>query len=174
MKIYHYNQYGYYCGQDVADESPLEPGVFLIPALATDQEPPVASKDQLVIFVDGVWTIITQLYCFYDNGFKSKIVDEKYIPIAGDVIFASVPTIEELNEAFPFYNSGVPILTLDERLALLEEKYEEKFATQEKLIMRTIASNHLDQEAKKIIYQNAFNELADQKDLEILEILGGI
>ena len=55
--IYHYNQYGYYCGQDLADESPLEPGVFLIPAMATDKEPPITKENQLVRFVSGQWVI---------------------------------------------------------------------------------------------------------------------
>lgn len=31
---------GLYVGESVADESPLEPGVFLIPRHATEQEPP--------------------------------------------------------------------------------------------------------------------------------------
>ena len=58
MKIYHYNEYGYYCGQDIADESPLEPGVFLIPALATNQEPPSPQECKNIIFNDGVWQLI--------------------------------------------------------------------------------------------------------------------
>ena len=58
MKIYHYNQYGYYCGQDIADESPLEPGVFLIPAMATDQEPPSPQEGKNIIFADGQWQLV--------------------------------------------------------------------------------------------------------------------
>lgn len=64
--------------------------------------------------------------------------------------------------------------TIDEKLTEIELKYQSKFDAQEKLIMRTIASNHINQEAKVIIYQNSYNELADQKDLEILELLGGV
>lgn len=76
MKIYHYNECGYFCGQDIADESPLEPGVYLIPAYATDQEPPVAGENQLVKFVDGVWML-------------------ENIPVPEQII-ESEPTAEEL------------------------------------------------------------------------------
>jgi hypothetical protein len=58
MNIYHYNpETGKFTGQDVADESPLEPGVFLIPGYATDIEPPTCSDTEQVVFVDGAWEI---------------------------------------------------------------------------------------------------------------------
>jgi hypothetical protein len=40
-KVFSYDgKTGLYVGESVADESPLEPGVFLIPRHATEQEPP--------------------------------------------------------------------------------------------------------------------------------------
>lgn len=39
MEIYNYNEKGLYIGASIADESPLEPGVFLIPACSTTEKP---------------------------------------------------------------------------------------------------------------------------------------
>ena len=56
MKIYNYDDDGYFTSESEADESPLEPGVFLIPAKATDVKPPKEKKDHRLRFVDGAWT----------------------------------------------------------------------------------------------------------------------
>jgi hypothetical protein len=59
MKIYNYHpDYKYFYSESVADESPLEPGVFLIPAHATDIEPPTCESNQIQIFNETSWDII--------------------------------------------------------------------------------------------------------------------
>ena len=58
MKIYNYNYKGIYVGYSEADESPLEPGVFLIPANATTIAP-IEVEDGFAPFFDGAkWVAV--------------------------------------------------------------------------------------------------------------------
>jgi hypothetical protein len=58
MNIYHYAPgTGIFHAQGLADESPLEPGVFLIPACATTLEPPEAALPDVAVFRDGEWSV---------------------------------------------------------------------------------------------------------------------
>ena len=60
MKIYHYNpDTGIYVGEGVADESPLEPGVWMIPANSVTTAPPNVGEDQFVVFNNGIWEVNT-------------------------------------------------------------------------------------------------------------------
>jgi hypothetical protein len=62
MKVYNYHpDYKYYLGFSKADESPLEPGVFLIPANATEKKPPEPQIDKVHIFVNNEWKTIDDL-----------------------------------------------------------------------------------------------------------------
>lgn len=57
MKIYNYSQdTGIYIGESIADESPLEAGVYLIPANATTISPPAQQEGKTVNFENGKWT----------------------------------------------------------------------------------------------------------------------
>ena len=59
MKIYNYHpDYKYFYCESDADVSPLEPGAFLIPAHATDIEPPTCESNQTQIFNETSWDII--------------------------------------------------------------------------------------------------------------------
>lgn len=57
MKIYNYNESGEFIGASEADESPLELGVYLIPALATTAEPPVVNEGFVPVWNGAEWTI---------------------------------------------------------------------------------------------------------------------
>ncbi len=58
MIIYHFNSVtGSLCGQGVADESPLEPGVYLIPANATTIPPISCPEGSELFFENGEWQI---------------------------------------------------------------------------------------------------------------------
>jgi hypothetical protein len=60
MKTYNYaSDTGIFYSEGLADESPLEPGVFLIPAHATTIKPPKATLPKVAVFKDGKWSIET-------------------------------------------------------------------------------------------------------------------
>ena len=58
MKVYSYDQNGLFTEETEADESPLEPGIFLYPANSTDIKPPDILENQVAVFKDGVWDIL--------------------------------------------------------------------------------------------------------------------
>lgn len=59
MRIWNLNPVtGEYLGQSIADDSPLEPGVYLIPAHATDVPPPEIGEHQAAVFRDGAALIV--------------------------------------------------------------------------------------------------------------------
>jgi hypothetical protein len=58
MNIYHYTaDTGIFYAKGVADESPLEPGVYLVPAHATTVSPPVVVEPEIAVFKDGAWSV---------------------------------------------------------------------------------------------------------------------
>jgi hypothetical protein len=58
MKIYNYNpDNGHFVGESFADESPLETGVYLIPAHATEISAPKAIKDKVVVWNGSNWEL---------------------------------------------------------------------------------------------------------------------
>lgn len=57
MLVYNYNQEGFYVGSSEADESPLESNVFLIPAYATEIEPPTYNEGYIPCWNGVSWEI---------------------------------------------------------------------------------------------------------------------
>ena len=58
MLVHHYTADTHvYIASSEADESPLEPGVFLIPAYATEVEPPAILEGQQAVFDGEAWTL---------------------------------------------------------------------------------------------------------------------
>jgi len=58
MKIvYQLDQNGAYLGETIAHESPLEPGIYLIPGGCVETAPPETNEGQVAVW-DGVWTLV--------------------------------------------------------------------------------------------------------------------
>lgn len=56
--IFNYDaQTGEFINESTADESPLEPGVILVPAFATTTRPPETVAHEVAIFTDGQWLV---------------------------------------------------------------------------------------------------------------------
>lgn len=56
--VYNFHpQTGEFINETSADESPLEPGVILVPAFATQVKPPKTASREVAIFADGSWHI---------------------------------------------------------------------------------------------------------------------
>jgi hypothetical protein len=57
MRIYHYDENGLFVGEGIAQPSPLEPGRFLVPARATDLQPPAVGEGERARFDGSAWQI---------------------------------------------------------------------------------------------------------------------
>ena len=71
MKVYNYHsEYKNFTGASEADESPLEPGVFLQPANSTTIEPPKHEYGKVSIWDGNSWEVIEDCrgYCWEING----------------------------------------------------------------------------------------------------------
>ena len=81
MEIYNYHpEYKHLTAVSIADESPLEPGVYLIPAYATDIEPPTCESNQIQVFDGTSWDIIEDQRGIYYSTQTQEII-ENYDPL---------------------------------------------------------------------------------------------
>lgn len=55
--VYQTDAQGWYLGETVADESPLEPGTWLLPAGAVEPAPPDPPEGKWPRWIDGAWTL---------------------------------------------------------------------------------------------------------------------
>jgi hypothetical protein len=125
MEIYNYHpEYKHFDGVSIADKSPLEPGVFLIPAYATDIKAPQYDEGFIPVFEDNQWKIVEEKRGIYYN-IQTQEVIENYNPIK-EPENATRETPPEVTEGKVLkWNGGwvledippLPVLTPAEKLA---------------------------------------------------------
>lgn len=87
MQIYHYHpDSGEYMGTGVADPSPLEPGVWLIPANATQVIPPLPTAGKVRRWSGAEWVL--------ENA-PAQPLDPEYEPSFADLVAAKMDRINE-------------------------------------------------------------------------------
>ena len=84
MKIYNYDHEGFYVGECDADESPLEPGVYLIPARATEVKPPKLKDGHQIKMVDGEWMNVPT---------PVEVVPEPVVRTDAEIVRANIRTL---------------------------------------------------------------------------------
>ena len=125
MEIYNYHpEYKHLTGVSIADESPLEPGVFLIPAYATDIKPPEVSESKIQVFKDNQWNIIEDRRGIYYSTQTQEVI-ENYNPLEAPENATRENPPEVPDGKVLKWNDGwvledippLPVLTPEEKLA---------------------------------------------------------
>lgn len=94
MQIYHYHPAtGEYLGEGTADESPLEPGKYLIPAHATTTAPPTAMSGKVRVW-RGEWV--------FEDVRGVTPLDPEYEPTLEEVKAAKLTRIRAARHAVEF------------------------------------------------------------------------
>ena len=94
MQIYHYHPAtGEYLGEGTADESPLEPGVYLVPANATATAPPTAMTGKVRVW-RGEWQ--------FEDVQVEVPLDPEYEPSIDELKAAKIAAIRAARHAVEF------------------------------------------------------------------------
>lgn len=86
LTVYQTDEAGAYLGPTVADESPLQPGVFLIPGGAVETPPPSAPEGHVPVWSDGGWSLVEDHRgaIVYDKGTGEPSIIESLGPLPSD------------------------------------------------------------------------------------------
>jgi hypothetical protein len=116
MNIYHYDPETFqYLGESVADPSPREPDVWLIPAHATIIAPDVEpNEEEVLVFEEGVWV--------------TKVKEEPVVEEVEDHMlpyqrnrWANYPTLGDQLDAL--YHAGVFPPEMEAKIRAVKEQY---------------------------------------------------
>lgn len=111
--VYLYNNEGIFIGEYIAQESPLEEGVFIKPTLSTETEPPAFAEKEIPVFFDSVWTI--------SDDFRGDVWFDKVTGHPVEINFIGTPSDELSATPIEIIDNLIKPLTMRQaRLALLK------------------------------------------------------
>jgi hypothetical protein len=60
------------------------------------------------------------MFCYYNNGMSMRAVDATYVAQAGEATFPSIPTPNQLGQAFSGYTSAIGRVNIEMQILALE------------------------------------------------------
>ena len=95
MIVYQTNPAGIYLGPVQADESPLEPGVWLIPGGCVETPPPAIPEGQVAVWIDGAWSVVPAPAVEQDEETGETVIDPKLVGIEFDGVMCSATSDDQ-------------------------------------------------------------------------------
>ena len=99
--VYEYDEAGLYVGETIAEPSPREKDVWLIPANATELEPPVTGEHECAVFRNSRWSVrydYRGTTYWLPDGTEHTITETGAIVPEGALTEAPPPSLETLRE----------------------------------------------------------------------------
>ena len=158
MKIYHYNKFGLYTKESDAAPSPLEKDKFLIPAYATNIEPPECKEGEGAFFEEEDWVVKPDLRgeIFYTPEGKKRVIVDPGVDVPENCIQEDPPS-----EYHKTHDGRVWIEDVAQKEADQQEKAAQE--QQEKALVETEAKRQTDLEILKTDLETAFVEVPDSE-----------
>lgn len=159
MKIYNYNHKTFeYIGEGLADESPLEKGVYLIPANATELEPPVFNnKLETCSFKENAWKI------------EKIILSENEAIIDGEVVTYNSGTQKVVDNLIvdktreDYIKEDIITLESEKEKARLQRSEDfQALDLYDKAVLRGDMEETAEMKAERDSFRNAWLELPDE------------